>query len=443
MANKKRPSAANGRLRFVWLEAFFPAVARFLRDEWLSILVTLLLALFMQWLEYRGLFAGANGPFFNGMLSDREAPSISHAIVVVEIDDEAYNKWFHRAPLENKPELVMSLVEKVTMAQPRVVGVDILTEAPAYNSEYKQRWQNIGHSKIVWAVNSDSDTRVARFFPWLLLGSRDEIVAKPGGVLGYQINELCQSPGEISWGIPVYSLDEDSTIRRFPRRIKLSPDVKTNCGSVRSWARLVAEEYCRTGGNCVDESSDEIYVSYRGAPVPTLNASDFFKLSDDGLKPDDKKAAAFQYFLKGKVVLIGASSKDIGFSDMHDTPVGRLPGVVVNAYAVRAEINASKWALHDVKQPWALLLDFVVGVVIVLIFYDPLFDAVNRLVPVDLKKNEFRWKIGVTFGFLAALCLLMQYGSYIIGFVGVGLGVLLHQIAEVFLINPQRREESH
>lgn len=390
----------------------------------------------MQRLEYDGWFAGPNGRFFNATLSDREEPTgpASDAIVVVEIDDKAYENWFGRAPLENKPELVMSLVNWVVDAQPHVIGVDVLTEADGY----KTMPLGARDPEIIWAANAVvSRTEAVCFCKWLL-GSRDEILIMPGKVLGYEPGDLDNHP-EIVWGVPVYPPDPDSTIRRFPRRIL---DL-TNGQRTGSWASLIAKKFC--GRDC-GGSGDEIYISYRGAPVPRLNASDFLKPGNGVLQPlTDEKRAAFQYFLKRKVVLIGASSNDISFSDMHDTPMGRLPGVVVNAYAVRAEINASKWALHEVKQPGALFLDFAVGIFIVLIFYDPLFDAIGRLVRIDLEKNEFRWKIGVSTVLLVVFAVIfgLTRGQYIIGFVGVGLGVLLHQIAEVFLINPQRREESH
>jgi CHASE2 domain-containing sensor protein len=208
----------------------------------------------------------------------------------------------------------------------------------------------------------------------------------------------------------------------------------------------VAQEYCRGPADCTGDAAEEIYVSYSGRPPEELKMLDYFVCgAGETLTLSTDKAADFKARIGGKALLIGGTFRPPGPADFHETPRHQLAGVVINAYAVRAEIEGS--GLHDIRQPQAWVLDFAIGVVIVLIFHHPLFEFVTSGKGLlRLREFEVRCKIIASFALLLGFYALIRWGwpgvPYLTGFTGVGLGVLIHQISEMFLENPKYREKA-
>jgi CHASE2 domain-containing sensor protein len=427
-----------------------PPAARQKRRPWgklaWSLAIAFVLALCFQALDYFGWFASSDGRLLNSALTGRSKPvaAADEAVTVLEIDDAAFrDKACFNGGSPLSPPLVMGLVKESLASGPRVIGVDIFTEG----DQYRDMPLPANDATVVWMSGSEGDSiiEVANLLQWLS-GDHDHIVVKPTNVLGYTPSEWAEHR-VIHWGVPAFPQDNDFLIRRFPRRIEVSADPTGSNyrQSFPSWAAQVAQEYCRGAADCIGEAADEVYVSYKNEKPDELKMSDYFAcVAGSRLTLRAEKAAAFRDSVHDKALLIGGTFRPSGQrGDFHQTPNGLLAGVVINAYAVRAEIEGS--GLHDVRQPWALTLDFAVGILIVLIFHHPLFEAAiagNRLA--WLKYYEFRCMMGASLGLLAVLYAIARWvlpgASYLAGFTGVGLGLLLHQLIEMYWSNPKSRE---
>jgi hypothetical protein len=425
-------------------------VIRVLIEELPSFAIVLVLALGMQALDYYGWLAGPEGKVMDRLLSMQRSPHAESPIVLVEIDDEAYRKCFQETSPMNPQAVAATVAAVASQPNPWVVGVDILTDSDLHKNEYRVLEPVLRQlrPRIVWISGAEeSKYEVASFWPWLL-GVRDELIVKPTPVLGYPPGELADHP-KIAWGLPVYPRDEDSGVRRFPREIQLSADPEHSSMSEprRGWARLIAEEYCHSGAKCNDQSGDEVLVSYSAPEPRRFSMLDLFACPANGqILPIGPQWTKFVTGAQHNIVLIGGTFRNSG--DFHETPIGRQSGLLINAYSVQAEIDGS--GIHEARRPVALLFDFVVGVLIVLVL--PGLDAaIGRLAPGDrwrreLENNKIRWTMSAS-AFIVVLAIagsLMLCGrGYLLSFLGVALGVMAHQIVEIWKLNPTLRPHRH
>jgi CHASE2 domain-containing sensor protein len=424
----------------------------FFREERRSLIVACMLTLLMQSLEYHGWLAGPEGKVLDWLLRSRPDILISQArspIFTLEIDDPAYAACFGSAsPLDSAG--VLTLVKETAAMEPAVVGVDILTDTltPEGRSPYQPLPDDSGQwiGKVIWISGAGYARQDPASFPGWMAGKHDEMVIKPTPVLGRDAGELDEHP-EIHWGLPVFPRDDDRGLRRVPRRVEISADPEHS--ELRkphpSLARVVAETYCKGRAECrLDDGSDEeVYVPY-GAKAPgRFHVLDVFRCSGKGdIAPGGALWEEFQNIVKRKIVLIGGSFGSA--RDFYETPSGRLPGLVVNAYAVQAEIDGA--GLHEARRPLAILFDIVVGWLIVWVFWRFEHLPHGRRWAAWAKGNQVRFMLGGSVVLLIAaqgLNLVLFGRGYIFSFIGVGLGVLLHQIVEIWYINPQPHHKAH
>lgn len=415
----------------------------FLKKEWPSLAVVVVLTLVMQALDYFGWLAGPEGRITDWFLRSGKAQAAENPVSVVEIDDAAYDACFDAtSPLYAKT--VTGLVTGAAAAKPWVIGVDILTEAGVRAKEYQAFAAKLPalQSKVIWISGAEKAAFEIAAFPAWLFGREDEFIVKPTPVLGYEAGELNEHP-EIQWGVPVFAPDDDAGLRRFPRQIQLSADPQKSefRESRRSWARLVAEEYCRSGVPCADESAEEVLLSYAASAPREFRMLDLFACSaDNEVKPGGPLWDKFQEAARDKIVLIGGTFRSSG--DFHQTPAGRLPGLIINAYAVQAEMHA--WGVHEARRPMAVLFDLLIGILVVLLlpaieWWEPKLphhSALRR----NLEENKIRWMMGASGALIlgAIVVTWMLFGrGYLLSFLGVAVGVALHQIVEVWKLNPK------
>ena len=395
---------------------------------WVSLFVVILLALVMQWLDFRGWLAGPEGRIADALLGRNGSSSGRQAkgspISVIEIDDAAYDACFDSvSPMY--ANRVAGLVRGAALANPSVIGIDILTGARIRAAAYQTA---AGHelgslrSKLVWVAGMEkSKFEDTSFIPWLF-GAEDELTVQPSGVLGFEPDEL-DSRREILWSVPVFPPDEDSGLRRFPRQVRISAGGEGAEPQTRpSWARLVAKEYCRSDPRCQDDSADEVLLSYSTDPPQEFAMLDLFDC-DGNPKTSEGPWKKFQ---TGKIVLIGGTFQESG--DFHRTPLRRrTAGVLVNAYAIQAEIG--HLGIHEAWRPFAVGFDILIGLAIVSL--EPLRNKVFKRKP----RYEFHWILGgsaVLIALAFATTLLLFRRGYLMSFLGVALGVLLHQIWEMW-----------
>jgi CHASE2 domain-containing sensor protein len=403
---------------------FLGITARALRAAFVLMLIT-------QFLEFRGLLASPEGAVLDLLLGNKGKPQEPGPVITVEIDDAAYAKCFDAtSPLY--PHGVFALVRGVHEASPAVVGIDILTDAERYASAYRDLAGKL-HEKerTIWISGAGASKFHAVSFPGWLLGHEDHLVIRPSKVLGQEPEEATR--GEIQWAVPVFSPDPDMSVRRFPREVQLSADPESEDSPQlkrHSWAAMIAEHYCggRKDCNRLDPKIHEVFVPYSHGPQRRINVLDLFRCSGKGaistggrLWDEFKERVA-----PGKIVLIGGSFGSA--RDSYETPIGRIPGLLVNAYTVQAEIDGT--GIQE-KRLAAVILDLVAGLAMAVIAW-------------VLRKHRMRVMMTASFLLLAGGLLLTyrQFGrGYLLSFSGMVGGLLLHQLYEVWHMNPKAGEE--
>jgi CHASE2 domain-containing sensor protein len=366
-----------------------------------GVALALVLTGIFQFLEFHGWLASAESNIFDYLLAPAKSDKRG-SILTVEIDDDAYKDCFKSTSPLN-PKKVLRVVDLVNEANPLVIGVDIITEALEYQSEaLKPR------NKVVWiAGGEDAYTPPVSFWDWMM-GRPNPTVVRPGPVLGH--DNLTTA----LWGLPVFPADEDSTIRRVYQKVVLSP-LGDSHRTLDSWALTIARQYCAATNRCkedVDKTSEEtVYLVY-GAPTPgRFRFHDLFQCSGESVE----KGLFFEAFkekAKGKIVLIGGTFKSA--RDTYDTPAGRLPGLLVNAYAIQSEIDGT--FLKEENRTAAIILDLSIGWGIGLISW-------------LAHKHHLTWPFWVISAGLvmaAVMCFWWFLGKeYLPGFVGIVLGVMV------------------
>lgn len=405
-----------------------------------AVLLSILILIGLQWLEFQGWLPLLNGRILDAILRHHASQSDTAAsaeIYVIGIDDDAYSTIFdNRSPMD--PNGVSALVEAVADANPKVIGVDIRTEGMEYRNQIKA-FKKIP-SSIVWISSfKPVETYVAPFSSWLF-GAQDRFTVAPFAVLGMSPFELPKLR-QTNWGIPLFARDEDASIRRFSRFVSVAPDEVQGGGYAPSWARRVADVYCEP--QCHSETADEVYISYAGAAPKLYRVSDLFRYAGpkQGYRPKDTAWPQLKANLLGKIVLIGGTFHESG--DFYRTPKGELAGLVVNAYAVKAELNGS--GLEAVSQPLAWILDLVVALLIIAVCDEQVLKGLNRYPFPSLLREPIAKKF--LFGTLIvfAFCwgsIKLAHGRYLLGFAGEGLGVLIDRVRDLWESREEYKEEA-
>jgi CHASE2 domain-containing sensor protein len=384
-----------------------------------NLLVVIGLAITMQYLDYRGTLGQWEGWFLDVALRWGPQSSGERQIITVEIDKTAYDKFFcSKSPLETT--VVTSLVKQIATAADNasVIGVDILTESPVYADVVTAPWFN--DAKTVWAADAQTSapTESATFLGWLA-GRNDEWSFELPLVLGKTRND----DDPVKWGASVYVHDRDLGVRKLTRefhRTQRSADLKV-------WAREVAKAF-RTNS---DTTHEEVLVSYSTLPPLEYKVSDLFTCNGGGAQccAGEPVPSGFWNEFKQElqryrpIVLIGGtfdSSRDL------DTPIGRQPGLIVDAYAVQAEL--SQTYVRDFH-PW---LKFVFDI--------PLGLATGWLV-LRFAKRSMRRGMQISFLIAAVIIVvsvfLIHAGILWFSFAGVAFGAMLEQLVELYIENPK------
>ena len=382
--------------------------------------VVVLLAVGMQFLEYHGALSQWEGRFLDRALQIVQSREGEHLIVAVEIDQEAYQSCFcGTSPLD--PATVMKLVGSVAgfKPDPAAIGVDLETEDSKYAEVAKMPW----FEKSIWAAQpilAQSPTEPG-FFSWLA-GQEAQWKFRQQVALG----GIQHRNDRI--GTAIYLQDRDFGVRKLTRRFHLEPE----SAPVAVWPTRVAE----TATGKTDHSGEhEVLVSYTGAAPLEFQVSDLFQCaahsSGDGCKAGvGEPKPAMREILRERIertgktpiFLIGGTYKES--RDSYPTPIGRQPGILVNAYAVRAELQGS--FVREIAPGLRLILDILSGIAVVLIFH-------------RLKRARHAvWAtIGLAFLILAVNLMLVRGGYLWFSFAGVAFGTLVHQLVEFYTANPK------
>jgi hypothetical protein len=392
-----------------------------------ALAVTLTLLLAMQYLEYRGVLAGPEGKLLDSLLRGDSNGRALRPVITVEIDDAAYQACFGAAsPLD--PKAVFGMVDGISAVSPSVIGVDILTDDKDRAGEYRTLAGSFPDStaRAVWIAGArDPHVKAARFPQWLA-GAEDELIVKPTTVLGFTPEELDER--RIRWGVPVFPPDPDLALRRFPREIYFERASPEPPEEALSWARIIAFRYCAPRDRCriPGRKVHEVSVRYADGPERRIRALDIFRCPGAGhVETGGRLWSEFRDVAKDRVVLLGGTWGSA--RDFHETPIGRMPGVLINAFAVLAEMNGSG---IQQRRPQAIAYDIAIGLCVAWIAW--------------LTRHRGLRAMMTAVAALLLGALVINYWlfgrGYVLSFAGFIAGIFLYQMCEFWHMNPKTEE---
>jgi hypothetical protein len=414
-------------------------LVHFVRHEKWALVTSVLLVALVQYLEYHGWLASPEGIVLDLFLRHAPAHHVDRPppIVTLEVDDSAYDNCFCATSPMN-PAVLKEIISRAAQDSPAVIGVDVITDAPIDYSGIRAELVKAGSefrgNTIVWAVAVDGARRDPTWFWSWLWGDRDPLVVQPSRLLGQDATDP-EAHG-IHWAIPVFPLEEDLHLRRFPRKLSVLVGNHSTPVSEPSLASRIVEEYCRPGQghHCdVRARDDDVLFSADQSGITHLQVA----CDQAGSCPREgpvsihfKAMSQASALPTGAIVLIGGTFHQA--KDYYNTPVGRnVPGLWINAYAIRAELAG--WDLTETSPSLAIALDLVIGVVIVFVFsrrwssLRPMIAASFLMVPAALALSA----IAFWLGYIWLSC------------IGVAVGLMPHVILEIWRMNPKISHSAH
>jgi CHASE2 domain-containing sensor protein len=265
----------------------------------------------------------------------RNLPAEESDVAIVEITDEDYYNIFGgQSPLN--PSKLHKLISAIAKGQPCVIGVDIFTHDPPFKEmETPGSWP-----PVIWVrdVLEESLGVNEKPSPKDVLGGRDPL-----------INEKA--------GLALLIEDDQGVVRRYRRMIE------TTEGQLPSfpWAIYQQSKKSCSGIAAPDlaESAESLTIIYsrgrEGIRRTRIPASHVLELANN---PEELNKE-----LQGKIVLLGGSYAG---QDIHDTPLGRMAGVINMANVIETELRGGGW-----RPPGFLTVGFLIlfeGILIVLLF---------------------------------------------------------------------------
>lgn len=189
------------------------------------------------------------------------------------------------------------LLERIDMCNPACIGVDLIFEgrkddeqADAYLGEVAERISE----KAVFAVKlTDYDSQTGAF---------------AGATHSFFTGEHPVAEGYVNF---INNLDAQ------PVR-DLSTSRETAEGPVASFPAVLAERYA---GRDLGFAGKDFLINYRPVAFPVVSPAEIEEKADQ---------------LEGRVVLVGTMHEE---RDMHNTPLGKMPGVQIQAYSLNTMLG--------------------------------------------------------------------------------------------------------
>lgn len=313
----------------------------------------------------------------------RLRPVSSHAdVVVVRINDADHDTLFGGVtPLE--PRTVLRVVEAITRGGPAVIGVDLVSAAPAYATVPDR----IGGIPVVWA-------RDAR----CLNESGGPAASCPPERLHPNAARGRTGPAPQT-GLALLPPDGDGTLRRYRQSLRSAE------GTQPTFATAVLQ----AAGKTLPKPRERL-ITYRPLPVQPLTAS--WILANER-SPDFQGESGV---LRGKIVLLGAAHS--ATRDWHTTPLGLKPGVEVWAQVVESDLRGG--GTVPPHRLWIAVLQFTAALGLVLLFH-----------LLSLERAIWAAVVAVPVG--SVLCSLVAFGSpwFWMYFVPILVLLLVQQLYDV------------
>ena len=229
-------------------------------------------------------------------------PAESEAITIVDVTD-----------CGDREELAL-LLERIAACEPACVGVDVIFEGLKADPAGNERLREVADL-----------TRENTVFACKLIDYESDSSRFTSAVRSFFAGEEAVREGYVNL---MNNLDNR------PVR-ELSLERKCLDETVPSFATAVVEHY---SGHDLGYKKKDQPINYRAVKFRTVSPDDIEEQAD---------------FLEGKIVLVGAVREE---SDMHPSPLGKTPGVIIQAHSVDTLLGKT---LKTVSKKWIWILAIV------------------------------------------------------------------------------------
>ena len=204
----------------------------------------------------------------------------SGSIAIVDITD-----------VEERSEIAL-LLERVALCNPAVIGVDAIFEGLRSDAE--------GNARLMDVVETCKDQLV---FTCKLTDYDSQAKGFTSSVHSFFVDNIPVSEGYANL---------KNNLDNLPVR-KLSVQSRLGQDAVKSFPAVIVEKY---SGQALENHGEDWLINYRNVTFHVVSPDDIEEEAD---------------FLEGKIVLLGGAREE---RDMHASPLGKMPGVVIQAYSV-------------------------------------------------------------------------------------------------------------
>jgi len=233
-----------------------------------------------------------------------KTPRESDAIAVVDVTD-----------LADREELAL-LLERIASCQPACMGIDVIFEGLKADS--------VGNERLREVAGMIRDNSV---FACKLVDYVSDSARFTSAVRSFFAEEESVQEGYVNL---VNNLDN------LPIR-DLSLERKSRSGPVTSFPAAVVERF---SGQDLGYKKKDFLINYRTVSFRVISPDDIEEQAD---------------FLENKIVLVGTVHEE---SDMHASPLGKMPGVMIQAYSVDTLLGKH---LRAVPRVWIWVLAFILS----------------------------------------------------------------------------------
>ncbi len=330
-------------------------------------LVSVVTSLMVTASSYMGYFEPVQRKALDLMVWWKEKDRPSH-IVIVAIDDEAFQYLGDRQPLPRKQ--LADLIDLLKKCGATVIGLDV---------ELKARTDRISDALIEKAVQD----RTVITYDLSPTESEGQFTPQSLFVSGYGIRK----------GFANTYIDSDGLIRNAPLSMK---DEKGE--AMPSFALVVAGLFQEKLSRRTTPGVEPIRINYAGAAgtFPFYSAKPLFQMAEKKIVPPSDNP------FNAKIVLIGATFR--AGRDIHHTPNGLMSGVEVQANIIHTLLEQK-----DIR-PFNWVAGFILQVLISM-FFGVLFLLLRPLWAIMLSL------FGIFFLFVPLSYLAYTRGNYWVDFV--------------------------
>jgi CHASE2 domain-containing sensor protein len=361
---------------------------------------------------------------------------MSERVVIIEVTDPDYENddlFAGKSPL--KQDLLLDLVSTVQNYHPAVIAMDFSTESA--------EWCKLNSAQLERTLPGglDPDKKPATPVVWAEVPHDLAEPVELTRVLGGRLQDFDYV------GLPRFPVDSDGMLRHYEKSFRVRgalpgcegksataavvdrANEKKEQSSVekpqlRSLAGATIARSCKAlNEKCPEElkkREEPVILRFHGDRYnfPIIQAHEFIgRDAQERANSDDRLRKTREALFANKIVLIGGTFS--AARDVYPTPLGPMAGVELIGLAIESEFSGG---IHETQEVLELLADFLVGSLIVLIYFyyerKPRFALVVSLVGVPLLA-------------IFSSAAIFRTTAYWFNFVPVIIGMVMHQMLEL------------